>query len=231
MRSLTVILLLPLFVIVLLSSHADAGARHRPSGTFEVTVNEEMTYPLRFVHRSLTVHSLSTDTVDVYQARIQNIEANRKSYKEAFEVSSIKCILMSAADRNFLSPIFSEEKPLAEPFPDTDRIYCVPYINIENKEQEEEALVFLEDSTELSDVHGLKVEPRYKPIIAGKKDRRYTKLAVLFAPHRQTVCQFNVRGEESIFLREGESWGNDSGVDIALINCHNDWRGQISTQG
>lgn len=185
-----------------------------------MVINDEVIYTFQFHHEAVReVLLLREGPIEITQARIHNVTA--KPFRTPFEISSLNCVLRSSTQAGGqFSPIFTQDKPLTEPFSDAMQIFCTPYIDIENRPSKNPAFVFVEDDMQRSDIYGLAVEPRYDFKTNSQKNRRFTQVAVLFARHPQTVCQINVRGEESIFLRQGESWEAESGIDIALMNCY-----------
>ena len=224
--------------LVLFCTQVKAGARHRDDGKvevgkFEVVINEEILSSFNYYTISATVEPLANGPMNITQARIQNVQAQNDSDTVR---TLIKCVFRSSAPTDYISPEFDLENPLSEPFPDAETIICVPnnwfYRGNEGDKawqlpDSPEAAVYVEDSSQRFKVHMLSVKPRFSPFVNEWEDRRYTKVAFLNVQEPQTVCQINIRWEESIFLRVGESWEDEIGVDIALLNCFVDWKGLI----
>ena len=217
----------------LFTIQTEANALRRHVGSFEVIINEETTYQLRYSRRNARLQILPSNPTLVTQARIQNL---KEDVKTSTSRTLIKCALVSNAPANYLSPFFDQDTPLAEPFPDAVAIACVPNSwdkSIEGGDtswqpiSDPPAFVFMEDSKQRYQVLALDLEPQYRPKHFADVDVFFTKVALLDVQEPRTVCQINVRREESIFLKVGESFEDELGVDVALVNCFIDFRGQF----
>ena len=223
MKSIVEAILLSLSILLaLLTAHAEAGAR-QIVGRFEVSFDRD-TYELSYNNNDATIQPLVDEneepSIDVTRARIHNILPG--NYRHDTE---IYCVLRSVrAGIVSLSPVFSAESPLAEPFSAAETLLCMPYVDVDPNQRgqglDDRPTVFFEDSSHRFSMRKLRAWPRYTIDENEEEDRRFTKVAMLVAPAPGTVCQISVRWGESIFLREGESFEDELGIDIALVNCY-----------
>ena len=136
----------------------------------------------------------------------------------------------------YLSPPFDDQHPLellagegvetgeGEAFLGAEQILCLT--------PREGAVVFLEDAWKGTLMRSIYIDGRFNPWSPPRfyvEHNEWRKVAVVDASDPRTVCEINLRNQESIFVRVGEDFIFEDSVDISVINCYVDWRGDHLT--
>ena len=223
-------------LLALLTADVNAERQRSNSGTFEVIINERDTYKLSYTGDAETSKPLTTGPVNVLSARIQNVVLKSDSEDEVL----IKCVLQSAAEEDYLSPLFFSAAGVGlqpgdrggwEPFADAEGIRCVPYYydptaggpaQIGSDPNREKFATIFVKGAEQQRSRLLKLPIMANNVLQeeGQRERRFIELTLLDVPRVETVCTMSFSGQQSgLPLEVGKSTAVGGEGAGTVVSC------------